>query len=583
MKSTKLFLLLFFSFIQILMFGQDPNQVKKKGPANEYARSSISYLLLDFENEKYSQMLSRAINTTTVPSKFDNNELAIKTLKAPYYHTANTGLVASRGEEIRKALVSSNYALEVVKYWWKIKDDGSYSTSLIEKRGEYNATDEVVSTIDATKVGRSRLGDLGLKLIGNSYVMVLDFDEVKSMDEIYDAQDAAARAIAEKAKTKFVPVKRISNGFKGKIIAYLYKINYTDTVQGYFDYSFIDDKKIDINKLNKIFDEVNSPLILTSNEVTSIEALQSNPGEFLAPTVQQSPDQMMVKLVNTGILKSLDKIETRLEAFRVKTPVTNVGPIRAKIGKKESLKHERRYFVWEYIGDANNNISAKKKGVIRARKVVDNREDEVGITQESSFYQIGGGKITEGMTLQEAKDFGIGVSAGFGSSGFVLRGDINIGQWADLPIRQLKLYAEFISGSKEYTDAVEPADVLSFPDDDIFSQTKFAIGILKERPFARNFMFGWQIGYTGETITWKSTNENQQFSSGGLNWGLRLGANLFSPSFQLIGSLNGHHYGEITYTSGVEGAEDLPLGINGVDIFPTKTPISFDLSIRLTF
>ena len=123
MKSTKLFLLLFLSVIQILSFGQDPNQVKKKGPADEYARSSISYLLLDFENEKDSQMMKRAINTTTVPSKFDNNELANKTLRAPYYHNANPGLVAAHGEEIRRALVSSNYALDVVKYWWKIKDD----------------------------------------------------------------------------------------------------------------------------------------------------------------------------------------------------------------------------------------------------------------------------------------------------------------------------------------------------------------------------------------------------------------------------------------------------------------------------
>ncbi len=583
MNSIRNLLLVIFAFANVFGNAQNADQVKKRGPADEYARSSISYLLLDFQTEKYSAMLNNAINTTTVPSKFDNNELSKKTLKAPYYHTASTSYSAPNGEKIRQALVADKYAIDVVKYWWKVKDDGSYSTSLIAKRGEYNATDEVVSTVDATKVGRAKLGDLGLKLIGNSYVMVLDFDEIKSIEEIYDAQDLAARQLAEKLKTEFKPVKRIKNGFEGKIFAYLYKINYPDTVQGYFDASFIDDKKLDIQKLNKIFDEVYSPLTLVTTETTKIEATQANPGEFLAPTVQQSADQLMVKLVNTGILKSLDKIETRIEAFRVKTPVTNVDPIRAKIGRKESLKHERRYFVWQYVESSNGGVNTKKKGVIRARKVIDNSIDELGNTRESSFYQIGGGRIDVGMTLQERKDFGIGISAGYGSIGFALRGDINIGQWADLPIRQLKLYGEMISGSKVYDDAVQPAGVLSFPDDNKFSQTKFSFGILKESPFARNFFYGWQVGYTMETITWEAVDKNQQFSEGGFNWGLRLGANLFSPSFQLIGSVNGHHYGEVTYKSGADGATDLPLGINSSEIFPSKTPVSFDLSLRLNF
>jgi len=66
---------------------QNTDQVKKTGPADSYARSSISYLLLDFSNEKYAPLLRNAINTTKMPSKFDNNEIEKKVLAAPYYHT----------------------------------------------------------------------------------------------------------------------------------------------------------------------------------------------------------------------------------------------------------------------------------------------------------------------------------------------------------------------------------------------------------------------------------------------------------------------------------------------------------------
>jgi len=583
MNLIRSFLLVILAFSNLFGLAQNTDQVKKRGPSDEYARSSMSYLLLDFQNEKYSSMLNAAINTTSVPSKFDNNNLSKKTLTAPYYHGPESQSTAKNGEKIRQTLVAENFAIDVIKCWWNIQDDGSYSTKLIEKRGEYNATDEVVSTVDASKVGRAKLGDLGLKLIGNSFVMVLDYEGVQSMDDIYNEQDAAARKAAEEAKTEFVPVKRVKNGFVGKITSYLYKINYSDTVQGYFDAAFIDEKQIDLNKLNTIFSNVYTPLILTTTETQKIEATQANPGEPLASPFQQTPEQLMVKFVNTGISKTLDKIETRFEAFRVKAPVTNVDPIKAKIGRKESLKHERRYFVWQYVETSSGGVIPKKKGVVRAQKVVDNQNNELGNTSESTFYQIGGGKIGVGMTLHEAKDLGIGAGIGYGTSGLVIRADLNVGQWGDIPVRQLKLYGELITGSKEYTDAAIPNGVLSFPDDNMFSQTKFAIGILKERPFARNFRYGWQIGYTGETITWESTDSGQSFSAGGLNWGLRLGMNLFSPSFHVIGSINGHHYGEITYKSGEEGVEDAPLGISGSDIFPSKTPISFDLSLRLSF
>ncbi|NJO92517.1 MAG: hypothetical protein HC831_28770 [Chloroflexia bacterium] len=361
-----------------------------------------------------------------------------------------------------------------------------------------------------------------------------------------------------------------------KMTSYLYQLNYSDTVQGYFDETFIDEKKLDVNKLNNIFSHVYSPFKLVTTETTDVAGTQLNPGEPLAPSRQKTKDELAVVMVNDGISKSLDKIEKRIAAFRVKAPVTNVHPIRAKIGTKESVTHERRFYVWEYVENNKGNVVGRRKGVIRAWKVKNNKSDELGQTQESLFYQIGGGTIREGMTLQERKDAGFGIGGGYGSAGAVVRADINVGQLANVPVRQLKLYGELVFNTKEYSgvktdflpeDATVSAPTMKEKDD--FTEFKFAVGLLKEYPIGRgNSRWGWKIGYTGETLTWpKEENptpgdperSGEQLSAGGFAWGLQFGINLLSHQVHLLGSINGHHYGKPKYKSGVEGEDDVQL------------------------
>lgn len=589
--KSAIVLLLFCSYT--IGMAQNTDQVKKRGPADSYARSSISYLLLDFENDIHHDYLTRAIRNTRVPSKFDNNRLPKQYIKAPYYHVPNSNNTNINSRKILKALTTDNYAVDIVKYWWRIGDDGSYSTDLIAKRGFYNATDEDVNRVDASKVGRARLADEGLNLMANSYVMVLDYHNMKTMKEIYDAQDKKAREKAKKDSTEFVPVKRTHNGFKAKMTAYLYQLNYSDTIQGYFDETFIDERKLDTEKLEKIFNNVYSPFKLVTTQTVDADGTQLNKGQPLSGP-QKSKDQLAIKLVNDGISKSISQIEKRIEAFRVKAGITNLSPVRAKIGRKESLKHERRFFVWEYVENNRGNVVAKKKGVVRAGKVVNNRNDELGRTQESEFYQIAGGKLREGMTLQERKDMGIGIGGGFGSAGGFVRGDVNISQFADVPIKQFKLYAEFVFGSKEYTEinaiGTDQNTLDNLPSGEKIKEGKLAIGILKEYPFARNFHAGWLMGYTAETVSWENENDllkddrsGEELSHAGFNWGLRLGFNLVSYNIQVIGGISGYHYGTVTYKSGLEGVDDVELEQKMGDIFPDRSSISGEISIRINF
>ncbi len=589
MRKVVIFLILCFG---VSMQAQNTDRVKKRGPADSYSRSSMSYLLLDFPDERFSNYLHSAMESLRVPQKFDENDIPRKSINAPYQHGESGSQSYGKSKKIIEALKNHNYANEIMRYWWQVKDDGSYSLDLIQKRGLYNATDMDASLVDASKVGRARLADAGLSLIDKSYVLVLDYEGLITMKEIYDRQDAIARKQAKEAGTTFTPVERKRNGFRGELTAYLYKLNYSDTIQGYLDASFIDEKNFDINKFEKIFDHIHTPYRRVIVQQVKADGTQLNPGQKLAPLRQKNPQELFEKLVHSSVKKVINNIEKRVEAFRVKTSVASINPIKAKIGTKEGVKCERRFYVWEYVANRKEKVVAKKVATIRAWHVANNVNDELGHTQTTDFYQIGGRKIEEGMTLQERKDLGFGVGMGVGNLGFHIQADINTGQYLDLPFKQLKLYGELVIGSKEYDNVVVVSGSTMKPKD-TYNQFVWAVGILKEYPFMRgNLRAGWKFGVSGISMTWEQdknhvnydlVDQGEGISAIGLAWGANFGVNLFSPSLQLIGSVGGFHHFNPSYNSGDKGEELVKLDNSLSEIFPDKSSISFSLSMRLSF
>ncbi len=589
-------LVLFSLCAMITVKAQNTDNVKKRGPEDSYTRSSLSYLLLDFANDKYADNLRKSIAKAVIPQKFDNNNITTKYINAPYshggYNRTTPAIEMQRKRKITEALKNNKYASKIMRYWWQVKDDGSYSTDLIKKRGLYNATDMDVNVVDASKVGRARLADAGLNLIGKSYVLVLDYGNIRTMKEIYDAEDAEAKKTAERESTEFIPVKRIRNGFKGYLKAYLFKLNYSDTIQGYLDASFIDENKLDVNKFDNIFNNIHTPYRFLLSVSVEADGTQLNRGQPLAPLRQKSPEELFLTLVQSGVDKAVGSIERKLESFRVKAPVTGLKPIKAKIGTKEGIRHERRFYVWEYVANRKEKIVAKKVGTIRAWHVVNNKFDKLGHTQESEFYQIGGRKIEEGMTLQERKDVGIGIGVGTGSLGFHIQGDVNAGQFLNLPMKQFKVYLEVFFAENHYDDVLTVAGSTMKPSDD-YNEVIWSLGFLKEYPISKgNLRLGWKLGMSGQKISWEideahlnydPDRNSENIAAFGLAWGFSAGINLFSPSLHLIGSVGGYHHFGANYSSGEKDAESVKLDNSLSEIFPNKKSILLDLSLRLSF
>jgi hypothetical protein len=63
--------------------------------------------------------------------------------------------------------------------------------------------------------------DMGMGLVDNSYIILLDFAELLSMAEIYERDSIAA-------------TERTMNGFKAKMNAYVYKLDFSEPVAANF-------------------------------------------------------------------------------------------------------------------------------------------------------------------------------------------------------------------------------------------------------------------------------------------------------------------------------------------------------------
>lgn len=108
--------------------------------------------------------------------------------------------------------------------------------------------------------------------------------------------------------------------------------------------------------------------------------------------------------------KSKEKSQDQ-DKVMVKDPKTfffkTFPTIKAKIGTKEGVHLDQRYYVYQDFKRGDGSIKSKRMGVVRAGNAADNTTDPEATTK---FYQISGAQLDEAMYLKKKEDVGIGVS-----------------------------------------------------------------------------------------------------------------------------------------------------------------------------
>ncbi|UTW63323.1 hypothetical protein KFE98_03965 [bacterium SCSIO 12741] len=427
-------------FLQFTVFAQSDTLNPKKVDAN-YDRLSLTYLYQP-SGDRFESRMQKLFEKVRVTDKFNDNRLEDNVLEksrslGPGASGGGTNAQTAgvRENSLGNVMRHEQVGKHILEIWYNQQEDGSMNMDRVTQRGQYNASDEQVKEAMMTRRGLSFLDEMALTLIDKSYVLVMRYNGIRTMKEIYDQQDAQRRKRAQATNQRFVPVERSKNGYKGNAHVYLYKIDFNDELSSEF-YSQLWVNSTDPDSVKQArkaaLDTFDIPFTFVFRSSFSVEGTQFNPGYGFMNKKQGSKDDMLVKLMQDGVNRAIDRFERKIPSFRVKTRITDTHPIRAKVGRKEGLGVEQRYFVWEDRQGKDGTVASKRKGVIRVRSVVDNRKISEGDTEPSQFFQVAGRKIRPGMLIEQKKALGIGIRAGYGFGeirGFMLGFDFNLSNY----------------------------------------------------------------------------------------------------------------------------------------------------------
>ncbi|MBI5218785.1 MAG: hypothetical protein HY958_07640 [Bacteroidia bacterium] len=474
MKKFYILVLAFWVAGFLPVFSQDKGAAgttggsKNKVVQNDYSRNGLTVVFLNFEKDKYAADLKTAWSKLNIIEKFDNNQINIDDIKAPFDmrlgNCAGGGAAAAllagkdttKPRKAKEVLAQQKFAHKIIGKWFNMTPDGTVSLETIFKRGQYNATDADYKAAMDSKRKDASLKDAGYELIKNSYIVAIDFGNILTMEEYYEQMEKNKKALG--AITSAAGMgniaggknKRPKTGYITDIRAYLYQVDFSSDVMQTFWDMFQEIKgddtkwKIDVSK----YDAMSIPLKFVKEvSFPRVEGNEYKTGHLLAPATPSTKEQLFVKLVNNGFEAAEMMFTRKVPAFRVKAPVAEAKKsfifpnVKAKIGKKESVKLDKRFFVYEKVEDKGKVVS-KRRGVVRASNdIVDNRSNTTGNTGLTKFYQISGKKLEDAMLMEERPDFGLGLFVGAG-----------------IPISKTFTYSDpFVGGSSidyEYTPAL---------------------------------------------------------------------------------------------------------------------------------
>lgn len=502
MKTKSLFVFVLVMFFAKWIVAQDIEATKKI--PSTYDRSAVTLFYVQFPNEAHASEIQSKIDKISLSDKYYNNNLNQITLPNAFTRKSHE-LV----ESLSKYMNDQQVGRQVISKWYARQEDGTMNMDLIFDRGMFNATDAAYIKAQSTKLGNAVLQDYGNRLIGRSYVLVLDYQSIQTMKE-----------------AKMSGMK----GWKSTVTGYLFKIKYNEETQNavYDAWIYPEDSPAVKAEKNKKFEQIQVPVEFVTKTTVYVTASQPAEGTQLGRLMKQkTEDELLSEMVQKGYDESLYFLEKNHEDFMVKTTIYQVRPIRAKIGKKEGLKCDNRYFAYEYVYDEKTNTSKPKfRGVIRATSsIVDNRQVAKGDMPTSKFYQTSGRRLRTGYLLRQQNDYGIEATLGFESGevgGIYGRLDARMGRY--IGVKALFVYVEGGAQMKDY-GTVEGIAFLHY-----------GAGLAKGLMLTRNVELRPYIGLGQEQATHDDWSDNGAYKALYLKTGANLALNL-KHNFQIMGGM----------------------------------------------
>ncbi len=507
----------------------------------EYDRCGISYVLVDaFSEPRFEQLIATYHSSLSVPDKFFDNRISDDVIQNGVFSKVSPGSKENQVNQVIRLQKLPNRIMDLI-----FASDGKiWKLDSLLKRGQYNMTDDQVMLLKNSAKGFTAGSENAIwseRIMKKSFVIALAPQNIQSMDEIYDRQDARNAEMSKRSKGKipYKPVDRLFRGFKGSVQAYCYRINLNDTLMNEMWMNFGSKSKRD---------SMSYPLVLVGKTDFNLESLE--PRKMPNP----STDNTLLYRMMTGVhSKALSSFENIVSDFRVRASLVSVRPPEAKIGLKEGVFLDQRFFVYENVMKNGQPVTVRR-GVIRARRVPDNRTIATGQSGQTKFYQVAGGRLDPGMMIEQKPDVGLSFFAGSciptskNRNWFNGRASFNIAAVSHSdgtkgPPSQLRLILDF---DFYYQTGADTATVQKYfgpqyKSNDL-TTLGFGLGVQRDLHFLHYFQFSPFASLNYNIITYADTNLNKKAEATlGKDWGktisLKAGADLginLTHNFKLV-------------------------------------------------
>lgn len=549
-------------------------KVKKQIISSEYDRNALTIIGLKSDNPLADQ-LAKMIDTVKFSEKFYTNDLGFRNV--PYNVVVSIFDKAQQDKvfktEIPKLLNENKVGQGIVAKWFNRQPDGTFNTDVLKERGIYNSDDSDLAIATSSKRGESTLMDAGLGLVDHSYVLVLGYSNLMTMNQYYDQIKAA-------------PEARKMNGVKGDMIGLLYKLNFNDSVSAvFFQDMWANKGASDLKSKVAKFDANTFPLVPVKNLIMPMQSTQYNAGQSLAPKVQKTQDELLRDMVNSSITNVINQMTYQVSDFKVKAQIFKTNPIAVKIGKKEGLGYDQRYFVFENQQTRSGDQYSKRIGVIKSMSVADNRTVTKGETEPSYFYQVAGGKIDNmGMFVEQRIDAGLNLFVGY-QQGAMSSIDARIEYYMGrLMYGKAKGISKGMTSFKLYVDGGYNLGTFKNLDgklprtEEKVDQLRVSAGLNKDFYLTHFLHFGPFAGYGIESATGKDSKYKVETQF--VELGARLGINI-QYNIQLVGSAT--YYVMFTPTAKDKDGTAIAKPEKFDTYFPDRGGLGYSCGLRFMF
>ena len=539
--------LVFCNFEPIPLLAQSPSQptqpisVPAKFISADYDRCGITYVLVDALSEpRFEELISSYHSTLLVPDKFFDNRIADDVIRRSVISSVSPGLKEDQISQAIRMQKLPNKIMDIIF----ASDGKTWKLDSLLKRGQYNMTDDQVMLLKNSAKGFTAGSENAIwseRIIKKSFVIAFAPQNFLSMEEIYDRQDArnAEMSRRSKGRIQYKPVNRLLRGYKGSVQAWCYRINMNDTLMNEMWMNYGSKAKRD---------SMSYPLELLGKTTFTVESLESRKMQYPSTDIA-----LLNKLMSDIHSKALREFELSVSDFRVRAPLVSVRPPEAKVGLKEGVFLDQRFFVYENVMKNGQPVTVRR-GVIRAKRVPDNRTIATGQSGQTKFYQVAGGRLTPGMLIEQKRDIGFSFFAGSSipttknRNWFNGRLSVNLAATAHSdgtkgPPSQLRIFIDFDVYHQKGADSstVQKYFGSNYKSNDL-ATIGAGLGVQRDFHFLHHFQFSPFASVNFNNISYSDTNLNKRANAVlGKDWGVTfsfkagadLGINL-THNFKLV-------------------------------------------------